>query len=402
MAKPFDEEEMFGNAPDQLAPMGVQAPAPVPQGPVMPQMMTPEQIKAEQDSNDSRKFWSHLVGGIGDTLSSSNSAGNYFLGRMNAPSTAGRDMAKAVTANIEDPVARQAKLYQNYKAAKDAENLQREDVKRAALESQDSNQTKALRMLAQKFGLKGAEGMSGQEIQDTLFDPKKMNEAYAKSQVDQQNDISKLILANKLEQGNIRLRNELEQKLKEGGRPLDAGQAADIGSIDAGIEGLKTFKSSANQTSDFSKAGRLNPGRYIPGMESNVRTEAYENQRRALAQNIGKALEGGKLTDADFESKYLPMFPKIDDPPAVKEAKLANVERMMLQAKSTKQQALADAGYNVRNFQKVTDVPANPLESLGYGAKGVASDKAAAGPHGASVKQNGHTYYWNAKTGKYE
>jgi hypothetical protein len=111
----------------------------------------------------------------------------------------------------------------------------------------------------------------------------------------------------------------------------------------------------------------------FPGTDAN----SYKAGLKPKIQALGTALEGGKLTDADFD-KYADMIP---GPGTFPDQKTAMIK------------ALRDS------LKAKRDAEANTLQGAGYKVPQPAS-KPANIPQ--TVIQNGHTYTLNPTTGEYE
>ena len=103
------------------------------------------------------------------------------------------------------------------------------------------------------------------------------------------------------------------------------GTVNDLGTAISSLSGLKqALTENADKTGPI--AGRLSA---INPYDTNAQT--LQAQTKQVSQIIGKALEGGKLTDQDA-LKYEKILPTMKDTPAVAAAKINNV-MMMLQGK---------------------------------------------------------------------
>lgn len=147
-----------------------------------------------------------------------------------------------------------------------------------------------------------------------------------------------------------------EAKLKAGqkadGAQLPAGQAeriADLSTIGNQIDDLEnqwisSFGSKRSGPNDYSIQAGLRT--YLPGSEESM----YEDSRKLKAQTIGKALEGGKLTDVDY-TKYMKFIPSPGDTPARAKEKIANLRKYAGNTKSTLIKTLGQSGYKVSGIE---------------------------------------------------
>lgn len=122
------------------------------------------------------------IGGIGDSLSSRNSVGNYYLGLVNKPNTAGADFAATQADAVSDPIANQQKAAAYMKAKNDAGDSLDENTTSLALKDPNSTQSKAIKGLAPRWGIQVTPEMSGYDVKQ-LIDPKKMMQTEAESSV---------------------------------------------------------------------------------------------------------------------------------------------------------------------------------------------------------------------------
>ena len=147
-----------------------------------------------------------------------------------------------------------------------------------------------------------------------------------------------------------------EAKLKAGqkadGAQLPAGQAeriADLSTIGNQIDDLEnqwisSFGAKRSGPDDYSIQAGLRT--YLPGSEESM----YEDSRKLKAQTIGKALEGGKLTDVDY-TKYMKFIPSPGDTPARAKEKIANLRKYAGNTKSTLIKTLGQSGYKVSGIE---------------------------------------------------
>lgn len=142
----------------------------------------PEKLKAESEDAERSKRWLNAAGDVVNQLTSVQSPAEIMLGQQRRESTAGNGL-KSFAAGIQDPAERQAKLYAQYKQAKEAEAMKREEEKMAQLRDPNSAQSKAARYVAQKYGIPLGENASAYDTND-FIDPKKMLEQEARSQID--------------------------------------------------------------------------------------------------------------------------------------------------------------------------------------------------------------------------
>lgn len=144
---------------------------------------------------------------------------------------------------------------------------------------------------------------------------------------------------------------------KIAGRPLPAGEALAVGGANDAIkavgelEGIFSSPEVAGATGSKLTGGLSNLSRFTGIGESGKTLGALSGQLTTRAQQIGRFLEGGKMTDADVERYASKVLPTEFDPPDVREKKLADLKQRIFNKALADKQALAQSGYNVSNLE---------------------------------------------------
>lgn len=110
-------------------------------------------------------------------------------------------------------------------------------------------------------------------------------------------------------------------------KPLNTTAASQVSQFDNSLANLDEVESLVNQLGgSFGPIkGRLN------SLNPYSETQANINQATLIAaQNIGRALEGGKLTDADI-ARYQKALPNINDTPQVAQDKINRLRKLIMQ-----------------------------------------------------------------------
>lgn len=110
---------------------------------------------------------------------------------------------------------------------------------------------------------------------------------------------------------------------------------------------------------------------------------------RDFSEALGRMQSGGAITD-DEAAKFMKMAPKFMDSDEIRQSKLARI-------KSEMESRLATLGFSGDEIPQLANRKSTPKSQ---GDDGTAIAGPAALPK--TVIQNGHTYYLNEKTGKYE
>lgn len=146
---------------------------------------------------------------------------------------------------------------------------------------------------------------------------------------------------------------EREAAGKDGGiekmmaQKLPAGQAADLGALDAASAQLLGIEQAVQKSQDIMGpiAGRLTT---LSPYASKARI--FDAEMKIAAQNIGKSLEGGKLTDEDIR-RYREMLPNMADTPEVALGKVRTIRQLLADRKQTQVEALRRAGFQTHQFE---------------------------------------------------
>ncbi len=99
-------------------------------------------------------------------------------------------------------------------------------------------------------------------------------------------------------------------------------------------------ESVGDQRGDLGRVGSWGSG-FIPGSSEDI----YGDRRKLQAQTIGKALEGGKLTDVDYE-KYLKFIPGLGDTKEQAESKIKSLKNAMANKYNTSVDSYQKAGFS--------------------------------------------------------
>lgn len=128
------------------------------------------------------------------------------------------------------------------------------------------------------------------------------------------------------------------------GRDLPAGEAAEIGDMDAIEKQIAELDAAWTAKANDFYSG---VAQYIPGTDA----AQYTDAQLLAAQSIGTALEGGKLTDSDLKDKYLPLMPTAGDSKQRKDAKLSQLRKMAEAKRAARVGGLKQGGFDVSKFE---------------------------------------------------
>lgn len=166
---------------------------------------------------------------------------------------------------------------------------------------------------------------------------------------------------------------------KNAGKALAAEQTDRLASNKAALAMIDDLKQTIGSNNDYfgPVAGRLS------GLNvKDSRAQGIKALSEKATQVIGKALEGGKLTDADV-NRYRHVVPQLSDSPETAMEKVALLERMIHQRNAADIETFQQAGLNVANFgtpQTPNDIDIHHPKEKGKGKGIELGTKAYAAP----------------------
>jgi hypothetical protein len=131
------------------------------------------------------------------------------------------------------------------------------------------------------------------------------------------------------------------------GKPLTSEQTFQLSAHEAAFSKLDDLDKVIDVNKDIFGPVAGRKASYNPWDEQGKTVDAA---LKLVAQDVGKALEGGKLTDADI-SRYRAMLPQVTDTPEIAKGKLAQVKRMVAQKQMADLKILQQSGYNVAEIK---------------------------------------------------
>lgn len=133
-------------------------------------------------------------------------------------------------------------------------------------------------------------------------------------------------------------------QLNIGGKDLPAEKVAEFGDVEFLRKGLRGLGGSF--ASSVGAAGVLGQAksRLLENVP-NTDVSNYNLQADAFAQKLGTTLEGGKLTDNDYQVKYRKMVPRPGDSPETARKKIENIDALLAGYSEARQSAYARSGY---------------------------------------------------------
>lgn len=339
-----------------------------------------ESLKQQQQDAADKKAYLGVAGSVAQSLGDVPTASEIFYKRQ-APKSNAKAMFDSVAGSVVDPMEREQKAMAYLKAKREGRLAREEDAMTKQKKDAGSAYSLAARAYAKKYGIPVDDSTTGYDI-DQMMDQKKMRETEAQSQMNFGNQVELEKLKQRGDLAKIGAQARLDQSKKDAeakadkGKMLSAEAVAKLGNARSAMKSIKDLRDSVNNTNDFVPViGNLNPARYFPGTDTNTRMKNYDAQVTPTMQNIGTYLEGGKLSDGDFKSKYLPMAPVIADSDDARKGKIDNLERLMKNRYNEELAALRASGYDVSKFENEGEIPDNPL--AGNSQRGSGGDPGA-------------------------
>jgi hypothetical protein len=162
---------------------------------------------------------------------------------------------------------------------------------------------------------------------------------------------------------NAQLHAALIGAKQANGKTLTAEQSERIAAHDASLQQLDDLEKAFDSHSDI--VGPI-AGRRATFNPYNTEAQSLDALAKTSAQNLGKSLEGGKLTDQDIV-RYRDMLPMLKDTPAVAKRKIEQARRMVLQRRQSELGTFGSAGYNTGKFNDRTPNKAAVVDGNGSG-----------------------------------
>lgn len=125
----------------------------------------------------------------------------------------------------------------------------------------------------------------------------------------------------------------------------EAAQVADLGTASQNLSDLY----------DAWRKNAAGTGSSISQLFKGTKANQYNDSRKSAAQVIGRALEGGKLSDMDV-SRYEGMLPGPTDTEETAKNKVATIDRMIENMRQGRVDTLGQTGFNVSGIKPRTPI----------------------------------------------
>lgn len=134
---------------------------------------------------------------------------------------------------------------------------------------------------------------------------------------------------------------------------LTAGQSETLSGHDSAIKQLDGVEAGIDNY-----APMMGPveGRARGANPYDTEAQAFDAQLKLVAQNVGKALEGGKLAEGDI-ARYRKMLPNLSDTPAVAKRKVQALRELVRQKQQSDIETAKKARFDVSGFEGTATPP---------------------------------------------
>lgn len=130
-----------------------------------------------------------------------------------------------------------------------------------------------------------------------------------------------------------------EEEAKKKGKTITAGTAKEIGEYDSAVNMADRLQ---NLYTEKASGFGSSLTQFIPSSQANQ----YEKDRAVAAQTIGGILEGGKLTEEDY-NRYYKMLPDPADTNEIAQVKINAIKQLISARKRGAVEALGQAGFDI-------------------------------------------------------
>lgn len=371
----------------------------------------------QQAADQKRKL--ALMGAVGDTLSNSQSFGNFFLGKMNQKMNGASKLAGQMEQQADQPVSQKLALQ---KQTEQAPQLQfSQDI-------MDPNSTPSKLTKSVALGAISSLPNSSKyaSLTDMIKDPKTtgadvhnaidsdpvLKEAFSSSIAGQ-----KLAATLGMFQGRMNNQNAIKAQQTANSDPVlktyvqraDGAQKI-LNLMDAAEKGdVKSNQALLGQLN--AEISRLETGSQSPGLGSAEKTEM--NDAAAKYHDLLDTLSGN-VTGVDLSKKFAQARAMVKDLGGSYMNQIDNRMGYLKAGAQDDQLPIFDAKHKQIQYAYKGLIPQSKpqgsqsaqSDSGQSGDKGYSvipeANAGAAGPHGATVYQNGHTYMWNPASKRYE
>jgi hypothetical protein len=380
-----------------------------------PLLVTKDEL--QQAADQKRKL--SLMGAMGDTLSNSQSFGNFFLGRMNQKQNGASQLAGQLSQQADQPVAQKLALQ---KQAEQAPQLQfSQDIMDP--NSTPSKLTKSVALGAisslpnsSKYAaltdMIKDPNTTGSDVHNAIDKDPILKEAFSSSIAGQ-----KLATTIGMFQGRMQNQNAIKAQQTANGDPVlktyvqraDGAQKI-LNLMDAAEKGdVKSNQALLGQLN--AEISRLETGSQSPGLGAAEKTEM--NDAAAKYHDLLDTISGN-VTGVDLSKKFAQARAMVKDLGGSYMNQIDNRMGYLKAGAQDDQLPIFDAKHKQIQYAYKGLIPQSKpqgsqsaqSDSGQSGDKGYSvipeANAGAEGPHGATVYQNGHTYMWNPASKRYE
>lgn len=258
-------------------------------------------LKQQEEADKKNKMMAGL-GALGDTASSSQSFGNFFLGRMNPQATGGRELAKS---QASDPMERQRKAMEYMKAKREMAQMGAADDPNHA---DAATYRQQLEVLAPS--LKGKlEGMTLAQMERTS--PILM----AKIRGDQERENARIAAGQRAEEKALARQDRLDARADKQ-KELSSAQAKQRGLYEIGQRAENQFSKATGDDSGHDPTSVLefiDNSKWAPNILKSDKAVESQAAQNAWIESFLRDASGAAIPDSEREAYGRIYFPRPGD-----------------------------------------------------------------------------------------
>lgn len=285
-----------------------------------------DELQAQSDEAQKQKAYMGIAGKALNGFNQIESPAEMMLGKRSGRPDA-QGMMDAAASAIPDPVTKQEKAMKMAQMLREGKQAEAADAQTARKRDPNSNESKALRMLAPRWGIQVAPDSSAYDIEQQI-DPKRMMETEAKSRNDFDNKVKELEIQQRFQSGekakDRAQQTSLEQmKLANDVKP-DQVNAATYGlrakAADKTIQDL--YNNGTYDATSLAAAAQRNS--WYPEALKSEPAKMQDQAERNFVNAILRRESGAAISKDEFTNAEKQYFPRAGDTPSVLQQKAEN------------------------------------------------------------------------------
>lgn len=330
-----------------------------------------DKIKQEQEDANDKKLLLKTIGNVSQGFADVPTAYELLKGKSLGPKQSLKSGFDAAADSIQDPVEKQMKTFQAYKAAKENEELKNASDPK----SRRANAIRgAIMMNNPTLDPASLQDLTEKDLIAVHGDPGKLAEIQAQSAATFDREKRLKAIGHGYDMDKLSFEQRKKNDPRERLKGLAAGDKARYDNALMVLKGIDDMGSALDKGDDtFSMVGDNN----------------YTQARTRAGEAFGRMQSGGAI-NKDEDIRFQGMLPGLKDTKEMQRKKLLDQRNEMISRLKTLGFTPEEAGYTPKQFK--------------YGATQdeLPNSANANGNKPKTVIQNGHTYTLNEQTGEYE